>query len=133
MDEPAGLILLDITSGRAADFDASFLERNGHAVAMCHGPDHGTLCPLLAGHGCEMVDGAHGIVFALDLDRAQHRAILQRYREVTRPDVPIRVIVPSGQSDRYADLLQEFEVWTSTPTVADLDGFAAETEAADRA
>ena len=32
----------------------------------------------------------------------------------------------------YTDLLAEVEVWTHEPNVADLDGFAAEIEAADR-
>ena len=44
-----------------------------------------------------MVDSAHGIVFLLDLDRPQHRAILRRYREVVRADVPIRAVVKPGQ------------------------------------
>jgi hypothetical protein len=79
-----------------------------------------------------MVDQAHGIVFALDLDRGQHRAILRRYREVTRPELPIRVVVRPGQRAQFADLLTEFEVWEHEPTVAELDGFAAGVEAAER-
>ena len=47
-----GLILLDIASG-SGEFDRDMLERFGHVVRVCHGPDHGTLCPLLAGKGCE--------------------------------------------------------------------------------
>jgi hypothetical protein len=126
------MILIDVTPGAEGEFDRSFLERTGHEVVVCHGPDPSALCPLLAGAGCENVDGAHGIIFELDLDRPQHRAILQRYREVTRPDVPIRAVVRSGQRDRYGDLLAPFEVWEHEPTVAELDGFAAEVEAADR-
>jgi len=33
---------------------------------------------------------------------------------------------------RYADLLADVEVWRREPSVADLDGFAREVEAADR-
>lgn len=132
MAERLGLILIDVIPGTGGEFDRSFLERTGHDVVVCHGPEHGELCPLLAGTGCDMVDGAHGIVFALDLDRAQHRAILQRYRDVTRPEVPIRVVVQPGQRGKYAELLNEFEVWEHEPTVAELDGFAAGVEAADR-
>jgi hypothetical protein len=132
MTERLGLILIDVVPGTGGEFDRSFLERTGHDVVVCHGPEHGELCPLLAGSGCEMVDGAHGIVFALDLDRAQHRAILQRYRDVTRPEVPIRVVVRQGQRGKYAELLAEFEVWEHEPTVAELDGFAAAVEATDR-
>jgi hypothetical protein len=132
MNEPYGMILIDVVPGREGEFDRSFLESTGHHVVMCHGPGHDELCPLLAGTGCEMVDEAHGIVFALDLDRDQHRAILQRYREVTRPELPIRVVVRPGQRDRYAGLLSEFEVWEHEPTVAELDGFAASVDTAER-
>jgi hypothetical protein len=132
MNEPQGMILIDVASGSAEAFDRAFLERSGHEVVVCHGPGHDVLCPLLAGTGCKSVDDAHGIVFVLDLDRPQHGDILQRYREVTRPEVPIRVVVRPGQRERYADLLGQFEVWESEPTAADLDGFAARVEATDR-
>ena len=133
MDSEQGMILIDIAPGEAADFDQRFLERNGHPVVMCHGPDHGSLCPLLSDAGCEWVTDAHGIVFILDLDRPQHRAILARYRDVTRPEVPIRVVVHPGQREHYAALLDRVEVWEHAPTVSDLDGFAAQVEAAERA
>lgn len=132
MDESQGMILIDVTAGPDEAFDRSFLERSGHEVVVCHGPANGELCPLLAGTGCDLADRAHGIVFALDLDRRQHRAILQRYRQVIRPEVPIHAVVRAGQRERYADLLAPIELWEHTPTVADLDGFAAEVEAADR-
>jgi hypothetical protein len=132
MEPRLGMIVIDVAAGAAADFDRSFLERNGHGVVVCHGPDDGTVCPLLSGAGCDAVDGAHGVVFALDLDDAQHRAILDRYREVIAPDVPIRVVVGPGQREAYRELLDRFEVWERDPTAADLDGFAAEVEAADR-
>jgi len=132
MNEPDGMILLDVTPGSGEEFERSFLERTGHEVVVCHGPEHGVVCPLLAGTGCEKVDRAHGIVFALDLDRPQHQAILQRYHDVTPPEVPIRAVVRPGQRSKYADLLETLEVWEHEPTVADLDGFAAGVEAVDR-
>jgi hypothetical protein len=125
------VILLDVSPGEAEDFDVSFLERTGHPVLVCHGPGT-SVCPLLGGEGCSKFDAAHGIVFQLDLDRPQHRDIISRYRAVSRPDLPIRVVVGPGQADRYPELLSEFEVWTQEPTVAELDGFAARVDAADR-
>ena len=79
-----------------------------------------------------MFDAAHGILFELDLDRPQHRDILERYRALGGEELPIGVVVRPGQGERYADLLSRFQVWDHTPTVADLDGFASEVEAADR-
>ena len=132
MQDPFGTILIDVSAGAAGEFDASFLERTGHEVLVCHGPEHGGLCPLLAGTGCDNVDKAHGVIFALDLDNAQHRAILRRYGKITRPDVPIRVVVRPGQRAKYADVVEAFEVWEHEPTAADLDGFAARVEAVER-
>ncbi len=130
-DELSGMVLLDVTAG-AGSFDQEMLERFGHPVRVCHGPDHGESCPLLAGKGCADFEQAHGVLFELDLDRPQHLAILRRYRELARPDVPIRAVVSAEQAERYADALRDVEVLTREPSVADLDGFAAEVEAGDR-
>lgn len=129
-DRVEGAVLLDVGSG--GEFDRDLLERLGHPVMVCHGPEHGELCPLLAGTGCEQFSAAHGVVFKLDMDRPQHRAIVARYRELAREDVPIHVVCTPEQARRYAAELSEVEVWTHEPTVAELDGFAAEVEAADR-
>lgn len=131
-DHMGGVVLLDVLAG-AGDFDRSMLERLGHPVVTCGGPDVKTLCPILGGEGCPKFDQAHGIVFELDLDRPQHRAIVDRYRQLGRDDLPIRVVVQPGQQRRYADLLATVQVWDHEPTIADLDGFAAQVEAVDRA
>jgi len=125
-------ILLDVTPGPGEEFERSFLTRNGHEVTVCHGPDHDDVCPLLRGDGCSMFEGAHGIVFELDLDRPQHRAIVDRYRELGEPDLPIRVVVSAGQAQRYAAFLDQVQAWPHVPSAADLDGFAAEVEARGR-
>jgi hypothetical protein len=126
-----GMILVDVTDS-GDTFDQDVLARLGHHVKVCHGPRHGTLCPLLAGTGCEDFEDAHGVLFELDLDRPQHRAILRRYRELARPEIPIRAIVTPEQAERYAEELSDIEVLSHAPSVADLDGFAAEVEASDR-
>ncbi len=131
MDE--GVILLDVTDPRFEEFARDFLERTGHPVLVCHGPPERTLCPLLAGQDCPKAADTHGIVFQFDLDRPQHRAILRRYRKVLDPDLPIRAIVRPGQEVRYAELLAQVQVWVGEPRAGDLDGFAAEVEAADYA
>lgn len=127
------VILLDMPEGEG-QFDEELLERMGHEVIVCHGPKHKQLCPILepAGH-CPWVDEAHGIVFELDLDRPQHRAILKRYQEVVKEGIPIRVVLRTEQAEKYANILQDVEVMTHEPTAGDLDAFSARVEAYDRA
>jgi hypothetical protein len=127
-----GVVLLDVPPGNAGEFDQATLERMGHPVLVCHGPGTEASCPLLSEGGCPIFEQAHGIVFKLDLEQDQHRAILRRYRQFARPDMPIRVLVSAADAERYAELLPEYELWSHEPNVADLDGFAAEVEAADR-
>lgn len=127
------VVLLDLPKGAAGSFDRSFLERVSHDVITCNGPAASELCPLLGGQGCDKFEQAHGIVFEFDLDRAQHRAILRRYLDLGREDLPVRVVTTPDQAARYADELAGVTVWTHEPTVADLDGFAAEVDAADQA
>ena len=43
----------------------------------------------------------------------------------------MRVVTTEAQAARYADTLHGLTVWTHQPTVADLDGFAAEVDAVD--
>jgi hypothetical protein len=121
--------ILDVTPTDGT-FDSDFLERLGHPVLVCHGPDWGSACPILKG-SCAKVDQVHGVVFQLDLERPQHRSILQRYQEVLPEDVPVRAVVSQEQADTYADLLRGVQTWLDEPTAGDLDGFAAEVEAAD--
>ena len=131
-EEMQGVVLLDVSPGAVESFERTFLEKVGHPALVCHGPHEGALCPLLAGKGCVKFEAAHGIVFELDLDRPQHRAIVARYRELGRDGTPIRVVATPEQAARYADVLAGVEVWTHEPTAAELDGFAAEVEANDR-
>lgn len=131
VDGSGGVILLDVAAG-GGEFDRRFLERLGHPVTVCNGPDATQLCPLLGGEGCELFEQAHGVVFELDLDRPQHRDILERYRQLAGDDLPIRVVVRSDQAERFPELLGQVETWGHEPSVADLDGFAAEVEAVDR-
>ncbi|MCP4305047.1 MAG: hypothetical protein GY788_09275 [bacterium] len=122
-------LILDVTPADG-DFDRNFLERLGHPVLVCHGPEMGHLCPILK-DGCEMVSKAHGILFQLDLERPQHRAILKRYQEVVSDDTPVVAVVRKGQKAKFQELLAGVRVWESEPTVSELDGPAAEVEAVD--
>ena len=122
-------LILDVTPADG-DFDRGFLEKLGHPVLICHGPAEGHTCPILL-DGCEMVNQAHGIIFQIDLEREQHRAILKRYQEVVADDIPIVAVVRQGQKEKYRELLAGVQTWETDPTVSELDGFAAEVEAAD--
>ncbi len=101
MNEPLGMILIDVADESTIDSAST-----GHAVRVCHGPDDTHVCPMLTGDRCPMAEEAHGVVFALDLDRPTHRSILAAYKQNLREDVPIGVSVRPGQMTQYADLLQ---------------------------
>lgn len=133
-DNDIGMIL-DVTPGENEGFERHLLEGMGHRVEVCHGPgrDGHANCPLIEVGTCELVDAAHGVVFKLDLDRDDHREILQRYKDTLPNDMPIAAAVRPGQETTYADLLDGLYVWSHSPTSAELDGFAALVEAADYA
>ena len=127
-----GRILLVVPEG-ADDFTASFLERLDHPVTTCHGPTPGAACPMVLGEGCPWYDTAHGIVFSLDLARPAHRAVLRAYAETARSagrEIPMRVVVSAGPQPPPD--VDDVVAWAGEPSVADLDGFAALVEAADR-
>lgn len=121
-------VLFDIPGG-SDPIDKEFLEDMGHRVMVCGGPAEGQLCPILSGEGCELAEGADGIVFELDLERPQHRAILREYKGSLRGDVPIRVVVPRDQWAEHTQLLAGLKVLPHSPVAGDLDGLAAEMEA----
>ena len=123
-------VLFDIP-GAKDPRDRKFLENMGHRVMVCGGPDEGQLCPILRGEGCELAEGAGGIVFELNLDRPQHRAILREYKASLRSDVPIRVVVPREQWADHTELLAGLKVLPHAPVAGDLDGLAAEMEASE--
>lgn len=130
MTEPS-TILLDSPPDLDPTPVISFLQRLNHPVEVCNGPGDDAICPILEGKGCQKVSSAHGIIYHLDLDRPEHRAILRAYRRQVPADVPLRVVVQPGQERTYAELLRGLPVWTHDPSPGELDGFAAMVEAAD--
>ena len=124
-------ILFDIPDGKEPD-GKEFLEGLGHRVMVCGGPEPRQLCPILKGERCRLAEDAAGVVFELDLDRPQHRAILARYRDKLSSDIPLHVVASSDQVDKYGDLLKGLKVWRSSPRAGDLDAVAAEVEAVNR-
>ncbi|MBK5269261.1 MAG: hypothetical protein JJE47_17705 [Acidimicrobiia bacterium] len=127
--ETLDTVLVDCVSDYSQE--AAQLERRGHHVVYCAGPPRATLCPILRKGFCEKIAAASGVIFDLDLDRAQHRAILARYREVLGSEIPIRVMVSPRQAVRYAELLAPNQAWTQHPTITDVDDFAAALETID--
>lgn len=123
--------ILDVTPGDYEGFERHLLEGMGHPVMVCHGPGATHTCPLVEEGTCELVSGARGIVYKLDLDRPYHREILALYKRTISPDTPMAVAVKPGQEVQYAELLEGLYVWTHSPTAAELDGFASLVEAAD--
>lgn len=127
--DPGSYVLFDIPGGRTP-VDQEFLVRLGHPVEVCSGPGEGA-CPLIEGKGCPLAENAHGIVFELDLNRPEHRDVLEKYKSDLDQGIPIRVSVKPGQENEFADLLRGVKVWTHEPVAGDLDALAAEVEAAD--
>lgn len=123
-------VLFDIPTGGSPK-DSQFLEQLGHRVMVCNGPPDGTLCPILKGEGCELAANADGIVFELDLERTQHRAILTKYKDALKGDLPIRVVVSPEQAAQYHELLKGLKVLDHAPVAGDLDALAAEVDAAN--
>jgi hypothetical protein len=120
-------ILVDMSD--ASTIDTEFLEHLGHTVIVCDGrPRERTPCILSVG-SCPVAETADGIIFGLDLDHAPHRAVLALYRAVLRDGLPIAVATTPDRARRYASLLADAHVWTTTPRVADLDDFTALVEA----
>ncbi|MDY7103104.1 MAG: hypothetical protein S0880_18130 [Actinomycetota bacterium] len=134
MDVHGGRILL-VTPADTGEFAASTLEKLDHPVTTCHGPSPGEPCPMLRDGDCPMFDEAHGIVFGLDLGRPEHRAILGEYEAHVRRsgrEVPLRVVTATPATEELKELFADAIVWDHDPSVAELDGFAASVEAADR-
>jgi hypothetical protein len=128
----SGTVLLVVPED-ADHFTASVLEKLEHRVITCHGPTRSQHCPLVHGQGCAWYNEAHGVVFALDLRRPEHVAIVRHYEDLADRlgrELPIRVIVPAGSD--APSRLGDVPTWYGDPTVAQLDGFAALVEATDR-
>ena len=128
-----GEILIDVRDPDYGAFAESFMGKTGHPTSVCHGPGEQHPCPVLEGAHCEHLEDAHGVVFQFDLDDPVIREVLQKYKETVPLDIPIRVVVTDEQREKYSELLDGFQIWGREPTVADLDGFAAEVEATDLA
>ena len=83
------------------------LEAAGFSVSMCGGPDAlpGRVCPLVGGTSCPMVDAADVVVHDLDLDRAEHRAVLRTLRRV-HAATPIVLELPQSTARDHAALVE---------------------------
>jgi len=128
----SGTVLLVVPED-ADQFTACILQKLEHRVITCHGPTGRHDCPLVHGQGCAWYNEAHGVVFALDLRRPEHVAIVRHYEDLADRlgrELPIRVIVPAGSD--APSRLGDVPTWYGDPTVAQLDGFAALVEATDR-
>jgi hypothetical protein len=126
-------ILIDAPDAGGVSYAKEFLEKLGHSTMVCQGPSEGTVCPILRGDACEMIDAAGGVVYEFDLDRPAHREILAKYKENLEEETPIRVVVTPEHAEKYSELLEGVSVWSHEPSIGELDGFAARVEAAHQA
>jgi hypothetical protein len=122
-------ILIDAPD--ASQVDKDFIASLGHEVTTCAGPQEGP-CPLVDGGTCELAEGAHVIVFMLDLANQKDRKVLEAYRSKLKEDLPIGVVVKDRtQALENADLLSGLRVWADVPGVGDLDALVAEVDASE--
>lgn len=122
--------ILDVNPDhRARRREVAFYENLEFPVEACCGPDTEGGCPLLRGEPCPKIETADGVIFQLDLDKADHRRLLAHYVQFFEGQgVPIRVVVTPEQKQKWAKLLSLVEVWTQPVSVSKLDGFASEVE-----
>jgi hypothetical protein len=120
-------VILDVNPDpEALEWEQEFLTRLDVPVIGCCGPDARGGCPLLVGEPCPKIEAADGVIFQLDLDKADHRRILAMYAQ--QLDVPIRIVVSEEQRRRWAHLVDMVEVFVPPVGPATLDAFAAEVE-----
>ena len=124
--ETLDTVLVDCRS--ELSWETDLLRQRGHDVVYCPGSPLGASCPILGGDFCAKVAAASGVIFDLDLDRAEHRAILAKYRGLLGPEIPIRVLIREDQVAAYPELFEPVQMWIERPTPADVIEFAAALE-----
>ena len=119
--------ILDVNPDRdALTWEQDFIGRLEDHVIGCRGPRNEGGCPILRGDHCSKIRAADGVLFQLNLDRPDHRAILWRYKKLL--DVPIRVVCTKEQEEKWSLLLADVEVVNPPVGPAALDAFSAEVE-----
>lgn len=82
------------------------LRARGLDVVDCGGPrDLGVAgCPVVTSGRCSLVEHADVVLFDLDLDNEDDRAVLAAMR-AAHPDVPVVLEVPTAKARRHAGVL----------------------------
>jgi hypothetical protein len=114
--EASGRVLVELAGRAMGTAVERTLEQQGYQVAVCGGPTslHRGACPLVTAGTCPLVDGADVVVYALDVDDADDRAVLEAHR--LHPERPACVVVPPRLVERYRALLEGYEVVESPLT-----------------
>ena len=88
IEDPSAVWFEDFARFRACGFE----------VAVCTGPQFGG-CPLVEGDGCDLVDDADIVMWALDPREPQSRAVLRLLREHDREKPVVVRVPPAGFGD----------------------------------
>jgi hypothetical protein len=98
-------ILVEHPDGAEAWALAEILTRSGFDVRACPGPGScgraETVCPLLVGERCALVQGADAVVSS---SRVANSEAIVRALGAARPELPVFVEVPRPRSERYLEL-----------------------------
>lgn len=100
------------------------LEDMGHMVLSCRGPEQNGCCSLLDSGECQLAAMADGILFELDLDVAENREVLHRYRTEFGRTTPVRVLLKPGQAERHRDLLADVDASEGTIGFDEMSDFS---------
>lgn len=103
---PGARVVVECADGAEGWIVARALQRAGHAVATCTGPDrHAGPCPLVDGRGCPAAEGAEVVVNLLGIGSTEVQQVMATVHEVN-PGAAFVVRVAPADASRVSWLVE---------------------------
>ncbi len=119
-DDEVDRVLIEATDALQRDVIQQILTRHGYSVRSCGGPEATeTRCPLTAGKGCPVVEGADVVVQAMRLSDPRNREVLLEIQRL-HPEISLLVEVPSPSADRAPEDFEHCQIMAQPMTSATL-------------